>query len=371
VILKRIFLCTLLSLNFGLNSYADSIEVINRGVLKKEIAEHLVNNEKTQAYSKYKKLAFTGDADSMVGLAHLANDETFELYNHETAYHYYVSAVKKGAMAAYMPLIEILINQESAFYNLDKASMYANSYFLKKGKGSQALLSYVLWLMKSDKLTQINVLANGGYQEKERYSVLILGHIYEEGIGASINYSASIEYFNKAAKLGFDVKSDIERVTIKKLSPKIGNLQLYGAQRESVDDVLMKKPVKKVDQKQANIDLYAFDINSNNIKSITTAYSSAQELKAIKYVFDNDPGRFVTLQSVIQQNFGFPSKSKDKFTWSDPLVNVELTQHQQCMSDCMKINKELKTFVTLQYSFNTIGLNDPAQEEHNASSFKF
>lgn len=369
--LRLILVCiVVLSINIA-NANPDDVEVLNRATLKSEIDNHLENHERAKAFVKYKKLAFTGDADSMFAIAELSNDKTFEYFNLQNAYYYYVEAAKKGSLASYEPLILMLIDNESEFYNLTKAQLFASGYLAKKGDGAESLLSYVLWLNRSDDHQRIKSLADTGYQKKQPYSVLVLAHIYELGIGVEKNLTQSIAHFNKAKVLGFEVDEDLKRASIKKHSPSIGDFHLYGASRDLVTEVFISLEAHMQKTPLANLDLFTFKSNVNSINSATLLYSSDNKLGEMKYVLNADKGRFKSLKSSMFSEYGKQENTGDNFHWMLPNINVSLGLIEKCTNNCDGKQKSMQQFIEIDYVFLNVDLKPQELGNENASTFKF
>jgi hypothetical protein len=369
--LKLILVCIAVAVSNVALSNDTSVEVLSRASLRAEIAVHLSNEERELAYEKYKKLAFTGDVDSLVAIADLSNDKTFVHYSEQTAFYYYIDAVKKDAIHAYSPLISILIDRDSQFYDLAKAGLFASNYLAKSGQGAESLLSYILWLSKSDKHEQINALAVKGFEKKQRYSVLVLGHIYEKGIGVSVDYRKSLNYFLKAKILGFDVENDLVRVEIKQYSPQVGGVVLHGAKRLNVNEIIEKQEGILQSIEEETIDIFTFPVNNNSLISATLMYSINQELGGLKYVFNDDKGRYESLKTSFIGQYGPFNGETTSFVWNKPFIQISLLKKTHCIKYCNSEEQESKSFVEVAYLFKNVILAKSIKEQESATSFKF
>lgn len=367
--LKQILVCIVaLDCSFAL---ANDIEVIARSELREQVIQHLTDGEKKQAFDKYQKLALTGDVQSIVGMADLLNDKSYEYYSQKNAYFYYLDAVKKRVIKAYEPLIKILIDESSEFYNLNKASLFASAYLAKEGEGAESLLSYILWKMKSDNQEQIIELALEGYKKKQNRSVLVLAHLYEDGVGVNQDLSESLKYFQKAGLVGFDVEEQLTRIQIKKFSPKVGGLILYGAARDDVTASFIQHKAKILSNKNANIDMFSFENNPNSINSVTNLYSAENKLGALKYVFNADAGRYESLNKVFTNYYGVNTSEKESLVWETPVIRVSLSKVERCNVQCTDNDTQITSFVVVTYQFLNIQLLGNEKRKSNVSAFKF
>jgi hypothetical protein len=348
---------------------SNSTEVINLSILKKEIAVHLSNNERTIAYQKYKQLALNGDIDSLVAIADLSNDKSFEYYSEKTAYYYYIDAVKNESLKAYEPLIMMLIDRESQFYDLNKASLYASSYYAKAGEGSESLLGFVLWLNKFNDFDQISALAHKGFKKKQSLSVLVLGHLYEEGLGVEVNYVKSLKYFLNAKALGFEVDGDLSRVEIKRFSPQIGDFILYGSNKADVRDMFKRQG--GILHNAGQLDIFKFDVNANSLSSATLMYSSNHQLGGLKYVFNDDDGRYESLKSSFFETYGPVKSNGKKIVWNKSFIQISLFKKEHCFEYCDGDDKQFKVFVEVAYIFKNVDVSLLDEGDKNASNFKF
>ena len=196
-----------------------------------------------------------------------------------------------------------------------------------------------------------------------------MGHLYEEGLGVEVNYVKSLKYFLNAKALGFEVDGDLSRVEIKRFSPQIGDFILYGSNKADVRDMFKRQG--GILHNAGQLDIFKFDVNANSLSSATLMYSSNHQLGGLKYVFNDDDGRYESLKSSFFETYGPVKSNGKKIVWNKSFIQISLFKKEHCFEYCDGDDKQFKVFVEVAYIFKNVDVSLLDEGDKNASNFKF